>query len=252
MKRKLFTLLIVKIAIMTSMASAATIDGSTITATALSPWHITQASALVATTREVGEQYMAPKWDHPSTPFTDFYTSGPNEGWVMLDLGAEYALDEIRLWNANVAHGDNGLMGWNARNISIHVAGDSAVLPSTAAGLANYFTDASWTSVFDGELAQGPGGTDLAQDQLVDPQLVLDATGNNGIRYVAIDHDSNWGGTAGPTLLGHIQIDGVRSGESEIAVISAIRTALHFVEFEVTDVGASELLPGTVSLSLDG
>ncbi|MCP4849671.1 MAG: PEP-CTERM sorting domain-containing protein, partial [Verrucomicrobiaceae bacterium] len=77
-------------------------------------------------------------------------------------------------------------------------------------GLANYFTDASWTSVFDGELAQGPGGPALALNQLVDPQLVLDVTGNNGIRYVAIDHDSNWGGDAAPTLLGHIQIDGVQ------------------------------------------
>ncbi|MCP4849670.1 MAG: hypothetical protein GY899_17170, partial [Verrucomicrobiaceae bacterium] len=79
--KKLATSLVIGIALMTSVASAAPqITG--ITATALSPWHITQASALVATTREVGEQYMAPKWDHPSTPFTDFYTSGPNEGWV--------------------------------------------------------------------------------------------------------------------------------------------------------------------------
>ena len=210
MEMKTLTIMSAHIAIMAQVASAATqITG--ITATALSPWHTTQASALVATHREVGEQYMAPKWD--ATPFTDFYTSGPNDGWVMLDLGTNYALDEIRLWNGNVAHGDAGLMGWNAKNISIHVAGDGAVLPSTDAGLADYFADASWTSVFDGDLDQGPGGTALAQDQLVDPQLVLDATGNNGVRYVAIDHDSNWGGNAAPTLLGHIQIDGTQVPE---------------------------------------
>jgi hypothetical protein len=29
----------------------------------------------------------------------------------MFDLGAEYDLDEIKLWNGNVAHGDAGLMG---------------------------------------------------------------------------------------------------------------------------------------------
>jgi|ETNmetMinimDraft_26_1059896.scaffolds.fasta_scaffold13661_3 hypothetical protein len=211
MKMKLTPIVIVKIALMTSVASAATIDGSTITATALSPWHTTQASALVATHREVGEQYMAPKWD--ATPFADFYTSGPNDGWALLDLGIAHDLDEIRLWNGNVAHGDAGLMGWNARNMSIHVAGDGAVLPSTDAGLANYFTDASWTNIWDGDLAQGPGGTALARDQLVDPQLVLDATAYTSIRYLAIDHDSNWGGDAAPTLLGHIQIDGTQVPE---------------------------------------
>ncbi len=234
------------------MASAATIDGSTITASTRSTWHITDVSSMVSTTREVGEQYMAPKWD--ATPFPEMFGAGAQatDAWVMLDLGQEYNLDEIRLWNANVAHGNNGLMGWYAMNMSIHVAGADAVLPSTADGLGEYFTDASWTNIWDGDLAQGPGGTDLVQDQLVDPQLVLDATGNNVVRYVAIDVDSRYdGANHAIALMGHIQIDGIRSA-GDIAVISAVRTALHFVEFEVTDVGASEFLPGTVSLSLDG
>ena len=247
--KKLFISLVIGIALMTSMASAATqITG--ITTSARNTWHITEASALASTNREVGEQYMAPKWD--ATPFPEFYGSSESaDAWVMFDLGAEYDLDEIRLWNANIAHGNAGLMGWYSKNMSIHVASDDAALPSMDAGLGNYFTDASWTSIWDGDLAQGPGGTEIARDELVNPQLILDATGNNGVRYVAIDVDSRYdGANHAIALMGHIQIYGVPS--DEIAVISAIRTGLDFVEFEVTDVRASELLPGTVSLSLDG
>ena len=247
--KKLFTSLVIGIALMMSVASAATqITG--ITASARNAWHLTEAAGLIRADREVGEQFMANKWD--ATPWDHFYGSGgdPADAWVMFDLGQEYDLDEIRLWNADIAHGDAGLMGWYVRNMSIHVAGEGATLPSMADGLGDYFTDASWTNIWDGDLAQGPGGTAIAQNELVDPQLILDATGNNGVRYVAIDIDSRYDGANGPALLGHIQIHGVQS--DEIANISAIRTALHFVEFEVTDVGASELLPGTVSLSLDG
>ncbi len=211
---KLMTIVIVKIAIMTSVASAAVqIDGSTITATTQGTWHITEASAMVNTTREVGEQYMAPRWD--ATPFPLMYGAADfDDGWLLFDLGADYDLAEIRLWNGSVSHSDNAFRDeWYARNISIHVAGAGAVLPSMDPGLGNYFTDPSWTNIWDsdvdGDLAQGPLNTALAQDQLVDPQLTLDATAYTGIRYVAIDHDSNYAGNATPTLLGHIQIDQV-------------------------------------------
>ena len=191
---------------MMSVASAAPqITG--ITATARNTWHITDVSSMVSTTREVGEQYMAPKWD--ATPFPEMFGAGAQatDAWVMLDLGQEYNLDEIRLWNANIAHGDAGLMGWNAMNMSIHVAGDGAALPSTDAGLGNYFTDASWTNIWDGDLDQGVW--DIPQDSLVDPQLILDATGNNGVRYVAIDVDSRYdGANHAIALMGHIQFDG--------------------------------------------
>ncbi len=211
--KKLFTSLVIGIALMTSVASAAT-QITEITTSARNTWHITEASALVSTNREVGEQYMAPKWD--ATPFPEMFGAGAQatDAWVMLDLGQEYNLDEIRLWNANIAHGNAGLMGWYSKNMSIHVAGDGAVLPSTDAGLGNYFTDASWTNIWDGDLAQGPGGTDLVQDQLVDPQLVLDATGNIVVRYVAIDVDSRYdGANHAIALMGHIQIDGTQVPE---------------------------------------
>ena len=210
--KKLFTSLVIGIALMMSVASAATqITG--ITASARNAWHLTEAAGLIRADREVGEQFMANKWD--ATPWDHFYGSGgdPADAWVMFDLGQEYDLDEIRLWNADIAHGDAGLMGWYVRNMSIHVAGEGATLPSMADGLGDYFTDASWTNIWDGDLAQGPGGTALARDQLVDPQLVLDATAYTSIRYLAIDHDSNWGGDAAPTLLGHIQIDGTQVPE---------------------------------------
>ncbi len=108
--KKLMTMAIVGIAIMTSAASAGTqIDGSTITATTRDAWHITEASALVDPALEVGEQYIVPKWD--TTPFPDLFAFAEVvDGWVMFDLGAEYDLDEIRLWNGNMSHGDLGLM----------------------------------------------------------------------------------------------------------------------------------------------
>jgi len=124
---------------MTSMASAATqITG--ITTSARNTWHITEASALASTNREVGEQYMAPKWD--ATPFPEFYGSSESaDAWVMFDLGAEYDLDEIRLWNANIAHGNAGLMGWYSKNMSIHVASDDAALPSMNTQKEKQFKD---------------------------------------------------------------------------------------------------------------
>ncbi|MCP4813438.1 MAG: hypothetical protein GY888_13080, partial [Planctomycetaceae bacterium] len=169
----------------------------------------TDAAQMIRLDRESGDQAMAGKWDSltGNWPYVD--NAGTVDAWVYFDLGAEYDLEEIRLWNANIAHGDAGLMGWYSKNMSIHVAGDGAAMPSTDDGLGNYFTDASWTSIWDGDLAQGLGGTDIAQDELVDPQLILDATGNTGVRYVAIDVNSRYDGAAAPALMGHIQISQV-------------------------------------------
>ena len=230
---------------MISVANAtAQITG--ITASARTAWHLTEAAGMIRTDREVEDQFMANKWD--ATPWDHFYGSGgnPADAWIMFDLGAEYDLDEIRLWNANISHVNDGLFGWYAKNMSIHVAGEGAVLPSMADGMGEYFTDPSWTSIWDDDLAQGVWN--ISEDSLVDPQLILDATGNNNVRYIAIDIDSRYDDANAPALLGHIQIYEV----SKIANISAIRTGLDFVEFEVTDVGESELLPGTINLTIDG
>jgi len=210
MKKKLMTIVIVGIAIMTSMASeAAQIDGSTITATAQGTWHTTTASSMV-NAREVGEQFMATDWD--TTPFPDMYgASDYDDGWLLFELDGDYDLEEIRLWNGCVAHTDEAFRNeWYAKNLSIHVGTSAAVAPTTDGGSPpNYFTGAGWTNIWDGDLAQGPLSMSLAENDLVDPQLVLDATAYTGIRYVAIDHDSNWGTDPNNiTLLGHIQIDG--------------------------------------------
>ena len=203
MKMKTSTIIAAHIAIMAQVASAA-VQITGITTTDNGTWHITESSALVDPALEVGEQYIAPKWD--VTPFPDIYAANDGTvGWVVFDLGANYALDEIRLWNANMSHADLGLMGWYVKNLSIHVGGSGAVQPTVPIG-GNYFTDPTWTTVWDGDLDQGPGGPTLPHLSLVDPQLILDATGNNDVRYVAIDLDSQYGG--GPALLGHIQIDG--------------------------------------------
>ncbi|MCP4176107.1 MAG: hypothetical protein GY758_35650, partial [Fuerstiella sp.] len=122
-----------------------------ITASERNHWHLTTVNGMIRTDREVGGQVMANKWD--ATPWDHFYGTGgnPADAWVMFDLGQEYDLDEIKLWNANIAHADAGLMGWYSKNMSIHVAGDGAAMPSTDDGLGNYFTDASWTSIWAGD-----------------------------------------------------------------------------------------------------
>ena len=185
----------------------------------------TTAWQLYRADREVGGQFMVGQWN-PTVDQWPFASGGPTEDdWVYIDLGAEYDLQEIRIWNAfdNV---DDGPMVWRTKNMSVHVAGAGAVLPDpwTAAGptagalttdvdtdgLRNYFMDASWTKVHDGDLPQGPAPSTITEDQLLNPERVLSA-GYNGVRYIAIDIDSRYAGTTGLTALGHIQVTGAPS-----------------------------------------
>ena len=168
----------------------------------------TDAAQMIRLDRELGDQAMAGKWDSPTgnLPYVD--NAGTADAWVYFDLGAEYDLEEIRLWNLDINHADNVPYDWHVKNMSIHVASDGAVLPSTADGLGNYFTDASWTNIWDGDLARGPVPTSISEGQPLDPELVLNATGSTGVRYVAIDIDSRYGTGSGLAGLGHIQVSG--------------------------------------------
>ncbi len=166
----------------------------------------TDAAQMIRLDRESGGQAMAGKWDSPTGNWPYVDNAGTADAWVYFDLGTECDLEEIRLWNLDINHSDNVPYDWHVKNMSIHVAGAGAVMPSMAAGLGNYFTDASWTNIWDGDLAQGPGGTDIVQDQLVDPQLILDATAYTGVQYVAIDVDSRYDDAVAPAMMGHIQI----------------------------------------------
>jgi hypothetical protein len=180
------------------------------------------AAQLIIPQREVGDQFMAGKWN-PSTPTAwPFANGGGNndEEWVYVDLGAEYNLEEIRIWNGDYQE-TAGQNPWRAKLISVHVGGTGAVLPvgyyvdgvsvgevptaTDGDGNLNMFLGAGWTKIHDADLAQGPGCETLTEGQLLNPELTLDATGNNGIRYVAIDFDSDYGGGSLMTL-GHIRV----------------------------------------------
>ena len=168
----------------------------------------TDAAQMIRLDRELGGQAMAGKWDSPTgnLPYVD--NAGTADAWVYFDLGAEYDLKEIRLWNLDINHADNVPYDWHVKNMSIHVSGDGAVLPSMAAGLGNYFTDASWTKIWDGDLARGPVPTSISEGQPLDPELIVNATGSTGVRYVAIDIDSRYGTGSGLAGLGHLQVSG--------------------------------------------
>ncbi len=90
------------------------------------------AAQLIISSRESGDQFMAGYWNPASADAWPFANGGGDcdQEWVYIDLGAEYDLDEIRLWNGDYGHSANDQMGWRTKNISIHVAGAGAVLPT--------------------------------------------------------------------------------------------------------------------------
>ncbi len=90
--KRLFTTVVIGIALMMSVANTAA-QITEITASARNAWHFTEAAGMIRTDREVGEQFMANKWD--VTPWDHFYGSSgnPADAWIMFDLGAEYDLD---------------------------------------------------------------------------------------------------------------------------------------------------------------
>jgi hypothetical protein len=148
---------------------------------------------------------------------------GTWENWVYIDLGAEYNLEEIRIWNYTETDTANNFIGRGVKAGSVWVAGEGAALPTVETPGFAIDGDGSvkfsgWTNFWAGDLAIGETGTDP-----VDAQNVFDATGTNGVRYVGIDINSRWGGDAWRGLetdpspgylnyapsLGYVQVSGV-------------------------------------------
>lgn len=114
-----------------------------------------------------------------------WHTSGsesPADVFITYDLGQEYDLDSALIWNFNAVFTGGSETGRGYNQYDILVAGDGA----TPTNLGD-FTEI----VTDGNLAQGGGTT-------TEPAQSVNLAGlANGVRYVRIGADSNFG-TAGP------------------------------------------------------
>lgn len=128
------------------------------------------------------------------------------EHWVYIDLGAEYDLDEIRVWNYNDADNVNSVASRQTSGSSLWVGGSGATLPTsvTAVGIDTVSSTPSdingnnpfnagtgWASVWAGDL---PGQATAVMDGLAhDADLTVDASAHTGIQYVGFKIDDRYG-----------------------------------------------------------
>ena len=128
---------------------------------------------------------------------------GTWEQWVVVDLGADYDLAEINVWNYHDSDTANNLVGRSTSGSSLWVGGSGATLPTamTPVGLdvaGSTSTDINgnnpfnagtgWTSVWSGDL---PNHT---MDGLArDADLTVDASAQTGVRYVGFNIDDRYG-----------------------------------------------------------
>ncbi len=189
------TVVIIGIAIMTGMANAAVIAPVSAVANTYDDYGPATAVAnLIDASRINGSNQLVPgAW---GTTYWSTDTWGTWENWVYIDLGAEYDLDEIRIWNYSETDTANNLIGRGSKAGSLWVAGDGATLPTE--GVTGYAIDGDgsakfvgWSNIWAGDLAIGENGA-----APLDAQNVFDATGSNGVRYVGIDINSRWAGDA--------------------------------------------------------
>ena len=221
MKKKLMTVAIIGIAIMTGMASAAIIAPTGAVANTGDAYGPASSAAnLIDDSRLNGSNQLVPGSWVSGWVGTDSW--GTWENWVYIDLGAEYDLDEIRIWNYTETDTVNDLIGRSTKAGSLWVAGEGATLPTEWVSGFAIDGDGSakfsgWTNIWSGDLAIGETSTDP-----VEAQNVFDVTGTNGVRYVGIDINSAWAGDAwrgfdpaypsgfnyAPSL-GYVQVSGV-------------------------------------------
>ena len=183
----------------------------------------TEPTNLIDPTQTSGTQLYMPAW-------ADVYLSnewGTEHHWIYIDLGATYDLDTIRIWNYMHQETTLDVSGRGGKNISIHVGGTGAVLPTTGPvvgtndtdGLLNAFLGTGWTKIFDsnidGNLTRGPNTTTSVAGTLTNASLVLDASGAAGVRYIGIDFDSKWAADPYATYgvgLSYVQVEGTLIG----------------------------------------
>ena len=128
---------------------------------------------------------------------------GTWEQWVVVDLGADYDLAEINVWNYHDSDTANNLVGRSTSGSSLWVGGSGATLPTvmTPVGLnvaGSTSTDINgnnpfnagtgWTSVWSGDLLN-PTMDGLARDA----DLTVDASAQTGVRYVGFKIDDRHG-----------------------------------------------------------
>ena len=154
------------------------------------------------------------------------------DNWVYVDLGVEYDLDEIRIWNY---HEDAGpgipeLLGRGVKACTLWVAPDGAALPTagqpTGADKAGFTAAMGWSQVWVGELNAGPSTIAPVAD--IRPTNVFDVAGRNGVRYVGIDVGSRWGNdpyTNNAPGLSYIQVTGRSSVATDPVPCNAMQTA---------------------------
>ncbi len=127
--------------------------------------------------------------------------------WFWVDLGAEFDIRTLRLWNY---HENAATNGRSVHDYELFVASNGATTPlGFSPSVPNpenpittpFKAGGGWTSVSSGVLAQVP----LSNPPLIVPTDVFDLTGTNNVRYIGLDIESNYdGGTF--VGFGHIQV----------------------------------------------
>ena len=128
---------------------------------------------------------------------------GTWEQWVVVDLGADYDLAEINVWNYHDSDTASNLVGRSTSGSSLWVGGSGAIIPTAmtpvglnAAGSTSidingnnpFNAGTGWTSVWSGDL---PNHT---MDGLArDADLTVDASAQTGVRYVGFKIDDRYG-----------------------------------------------------------
>ena len=135
--------------------------------------------------------------EHVAEPFS----AGPNwlsnetnpagDEWIFVDLGAEYDLGEIRIWNYHEnAAGGGDVSGRGVNSFGLWLAGAGATLPS-GPGTTPFTAGNGWSLFTSGNLTEGPASD--PDPGPIAPTDIFDVTGQNGIRYVGIDVGSRHG-----------------------------------------------------------
>ena len=113
-------------------------------------------------------------------------TTGPADGWVVIDLGESFPLDNLFIWNHHQpAHLTNGVADYN-----LYLATTPTVtVPVASATVTAYdFGSGGWTQ-FGGTftLDQGINSTSML------PSGIVDLSGQTA-RYIGIDIQTSYGG----------------------------------------------------------
>lgn len=122
------------------------------------------------------------------------WLSGNNttaDEWIFVDLGAEFKLDEIEIWNYHEVVG--AAFETNGRSVSgyeLFVGGAGAALP---AGLSTtpFTGGGGWTSINSGTLAIGPTTVNAGVPLLAATDTF--SASNAGVRFIGIDVSSRHG-----------------------------------------------------------